>query len=957
MIKYNPHMMTYEDLNRSFVARWPLLNEILEELRLEPGGKPRRHWMLHGPRGIGKSHFLTLLYHKVKMDEQLGKQWIPLLLPEEPPTASNLAGFLEKILPLISKELSGREGEEIKKEIDTTIKSARKEFPGGGKNVMMRSDAYLALFDSIHRRTGRRVLLLAENMQTLLGKIFSENDQQRVRSFLHTSDSLLIIGTATSVFNEILDQSAPFYDFFHISRLKELDSDEMKGLIFRAMEGKSAGPLTEKEKTQLEPKLLTLQAFTGGNPRMAMFAADIIETKFDGEQVIEIMNKLVDELTPYFLRVFEDVPAHQREIIETLAEFEPAQTPTQIAEHLGAPVENIRNYLIPLKDNGFIRMAHSFGKNNYYGVSEYLYRVWYQMRNDYMTERNRWLVEILLVVFTKDELLKKKSAMYDCAGSGVRESDFSNVLFDVCTFIENNPDFCLAFEDCVNNFVAGIRDEAWNKVCNDFWKLMKIEQFTEALELLAQAEIDFPDNYDVYLFWGACLSKMKKYEEAVDKFRTAERINSSDKFVYALWGECLKNMKLYVEAIEKYKRVTELDNKYYYVYGLWAICLKYLHRLGEAVEIFLKAIAINPDFVEGHGALAVTLCALKRFEEANKHFKIAAKLDASNWMGFLSWGISLIREEKHQESFEKLNMALKLKPDSIEVLFHLGKALAAMGKYDDAIAAFTKVLENANERSFFEQCTVFKELGLCYEKIERYEESVLLYLKYVGFSKARFFYGTMISSIERLDAEKLTRLFYSEKPEGELSKTDLVILLTLVKKYEPLDSYFDHIDVVKVRDDEKWLKDFDFLLKALQLIMNERLSEGEQGDALKILDFLIKGFLTEMKLHEDEEKGIGVAEGRVVEIGTDLFVLHAAGKAAKDSVTEIIGRIKAAGAEGLPYSKIIEQIWKCVSEPDSRNAKIWLNEPAVAAAVRVIHDNAKRLTKMNTPCPQPEIVL
>jgi len=42
-----------------------LLEELLEDLRQQAKGQTRQHWLLRGPRGIGKTHLAGVIYHRV----------------------------------------------------------------------------------------------------------------------------------------------------------------------------------------------------------------------------------------------------------------------------------------------------------------------------------------------------------------------------------------------------------------------------------------------------------------------------------------------------------------------------------------------------------------------------------------------------------------------------------------------------------------------------------------------------------------------------------------------------------------------------------------------------------------------------------------------------------------------------------------------------------------------------
>ncbi|KJR42598.1 hypothetical protein MCHI_001505, partial [Candidatus Magnetoovum chiemensis] len=52
---YNTQKMSYEELRDTFIGRRALLDSIKDELTLPDNETPKQHWILFGPRGIGKT--------------------------------------------------------------------------------------------------------------------------------------------------------------------------------------------------------------------------------------------------------------------------------------------------------------------------------------------------------------------------------------------------------------------------------------------------------------------------------------------------------------------------------------------------------------------------------------------------------------------------------------------------------------------------------------------------------------------------------------------------------------------------------------------------------------------------------------------------------------------------------------------------------------------------------------
>ncbi|HEV3456409.1 MAG TPA: hypothetical protein VHG32_07600, partial [Thermoanaerobaculia bacterium] len=53
---YNPREASPEVLEAMLVGRQPIIDEILDDLARQAGAATRQHWLIRGPRGIGKTH-------------------------------------------------------------------------------------------------------------------------------------------------------------------------------------------------------------------------------------------------------------------------------------------------------------------------------------------------------------------------------------------------------------------------------------------------------------------------------------------------------------------------------------------------------------------------------------------------------------------------------------------------------------------------------------------------------------------------------------------------------------------------------------------------------------------------------------------------------------------------------------------------------------------------------------
>jgi len=64
--RYSPENMSEDILRKLFVGREKLLESLVKEIENAAKNMTPRFYLIIGPRGIGKSHFLTLLYYEIE---------------------------------------------------------------------------------------------------------------------------------------------------------------------------------------------------------------------------------------------------------------------------------------------------------------------------------------------------------------------------------------------------------------------------------------------------------------------------------------------------------------------------------------------------------------------------------------------------------------------------------------------------------------------------------------------------------------------------------------------------------------------------------------------------------------------------------------------------------------------------------------------------------------------------
>ncbi len=305
---YNPAQLTPEELKESFIARQDVLQRMLELLSGQEGDRPCQHMMLIGPRGMGKTTLGLRFLYAVTENPNLARDWQPVPFHEESYGIGDLADFWLTALRHLAR--ATRESQWSDR-ADALLKD---------ENNPRRLAAYArAALSDYHRESGKRPILFVENLDAVFEQFRDEREIHDLRASLIERPDLLLIGSANAVFNGIRGHDEPFYEFFRQFILEGLTTGETRRMVAAFPEGaddeSDMQALFARERGRLE----TIRRLTGGNPRLMVLACQMLVESPLGE-AFEVLERLIDEQTPYFKARIEELPAQARRVFQGLAE-------------------------------------------------------------------------------------------------------------------------------------------------------------------------------------------------------------------------------------------------------------------------------------------------------------------------------------------------------------------------------------------------------------------------------------------------------------------------------------------------------------------------------------------------------------------------------------------------------------------------------------------------------------
>jgi len=182
-----------------------------------------------------------------------------------------------------------------------------------------------------------------------------------------------------------------------------------------------------------------------------------------------------------------------------------------------------------------------------------------------------------------------------------------------------------------------------------------------------------------------------KYGEALGAFDDALSINQSYVAAMAGKGSALDRLGNYSEALEIYNGTIEIAPYYVKAWAGKGSSLENLNRSNESLDFFNMSLEMDPGY-----AIAWNERAWLRYkrgeyqdalEDANTGIKLLERALSST---LDTKGMALLGLGEYNESMECINRAIGLEPSIAELWYHKGDVLKAMGREDDAEAAYAR---------------------------------------------------------------------------------------------------------------------------------------------------------------------------------------------------------------------------------------------------------------------------
>jgi len=724
--RFTPSLMAPEVLEEIFVQREELAARLVRQVRESVLGKEKHQRLIVGPRGIGKTHLVSLVYHRVRAMEDLRERMRIAWLREE---EWGISSFLDLLLRIL-KALDADDPEAgVRDRLGTVY--ARK---GGDAEA-----AAATLLGEI--LAGRTLLLLVENLDEVFAGL-GEAGQQRLRAYLQNRRECSILATSQALFGAVWLETSPFYGFFQVTHLKEFDVDAARELLLNLARVTGNDDLAQLLATSVgRSRLEALHHLVGGNPRLYVILAQFL-TRESLDDLVDAFLNAIDELTPYYRERMQLLSPLQQKLVFLLSEAGAPVSVKVLAERSFATQQTISSQLKQLRTQRFV-VAHTVGRESWYELREPLLRLVLQVKKE-RGEPVRLFVDFLRVWYSRGELNERLStlpplsteagyiqqalaltetgesdavrALLKAREQAVGASDWKQALRlnDQIRELRNAPGdwgmwgILLSASGRVDEALK-VLDEAVQRAPSDAMiaaararVLVLAERFEEARQSLDSFEWGVKPSPQILAARGKAWLAARRPEQALDDYRALSKLHPVDTIAYVGQGEALLDLGRTAEAIEVLEPLVDQfqdDERYLATYARVLIAAD---RWEAADQIYGRLSRLTPTDHKTWIGLAMARNRLGKYADALEALDHVQRADPPYaFFYFAMRGLALLGLDRREQALEPLDRAVDQAPTpelAAEYEQHATTTLASLGRWPDVIQRLARGLARTKPR-------------------------------------------------------------------------------------------------------------------------------------------------------------------------------------------------------------------------------------------------------------------
>jgi len=378
--RFNPLQTPREQLEQLFVAREDILDDVNALCLQAVAGESHVHTLIVGPRGAGKTHLLAMLYFRLEDAVAVGVKLQIARLPEDPITITSYPRLLAAIVTA-----------------------------AGGQPASLRAATLELELDQLADEGGV-IVVLVENLDEIFTQIGTDG-QRKLRHYLQTSQSLLLMATTSVLDRSFSETDSPFYGYFSVIKLQPLSIAQAQQMLAKLARVRDDEQLARYLESELAAKRLRIVSeLAGSHPRIWSTFSEVL-TPANLQDIGQLLYANFDDLTPYYRDRVMSLAPQQRLVFKELAAADHPLHVQQIAEGAQLDERSTSRTAGELKKAGWIQPVESpltklaDGRRTYYELSEPLARLAFQAKET-IGKPVELIISFLSVWFDPEEVAR-----------------------------------------------------------------------------------------------------------------------------------------------------------------------------------------------------------------------------------------------------------------------------------------------------------------------------------------------------------------------------------------------------------------------------------------------------------------------------------------------------------------------------------------------------------------------
>ena len=689
--RYSPGNMDRQSLEALFVGRGDLMEDVLSRITKSILGAGKHYLLLVGPRGSGKTHFLTLAHHRLvdRLCATNARANVAIaMLKEEEWGVASFLDFVVRILRALASQAP---------ELDAEIAAIYDRFSRDPADA----EAF-ALARLRQHAQGKTLLLICENLVDLFAGL-GEEGQKRWRSAIQEDGNWTIVASTPSLFSAVTIQDNPFYGFFTIRALERIDFDTGLDLLTKKAAHERKTELAGFLRTPLgRARARAIHHLAAGNHRAYVVLFDFLNKESLNDLVRPFMH-MVDDLTPYYQDQIRQLAPAQRKIVELLCLEGKPKTIKDISTPCLMSQQTTAKQIGELDAAGFISRTR-VGRNTYCELSEPLMRICVEVK-DNKTRHFRLFVELLRHWFTNRELERRhatfqhKDEDQSLDRIHVEEAvrcSLSDRHQPVVDALEAEAQRCWAASDYGG--LATIQ-EALVKAgggADDYcvWVLALVEMgdSKRATAVGCEAAEKYPDHSDLHYWLAHGFCREDRFADALAAIDRAIVIDGQPAYP-CLRADILLNLGEFEAAIEEAQSVLDMESDHWHSFEQMINAAIGLGRHQEAEAYAKDLIRLAPADPEAMIIASSFYAGHDRLNQALELVDRALDIDAANKMAHELRSFVLFKMGKYNLASEELRLSASHQTKSVPIHCRLADSLLLSGEWEEAIQVAERLIE------------------------------------------------------------------------------------------------------------------------------------------------------------------------------------------------------------------------------------------------------------------------